>query len=373
MKNLKSVFVLLGLAAVIACASDSDLIGNWQIAEQFASKGRTGAVTFSIGEVAYVGLGRDQDQYDRQDFWQFSGSSWKEVAPFPGKGRYGAVAFSDGVMGYVGLGYTENFTGIGGPTGNSEYLFDFWKFDPQGTTTDAVGDVFVGHWDSIGIVPAKFKGRRGAIGFSIGNKGYVGTGYNKTDGTLNDYWEFDIGTEQWSNQVYKGVAREGAVVWVIGGSAYIATGQTGSADYVSEVLRFTPGASTDPDAQWETLDYLKDDSRKDYDGGYAAIRRAYGVAFVVKNAEGKDRAYITLGTLNGPKTDCYEFSPEKREMGEWAQVTGVPGSTSRVQAISFVHNNQGYVVLGGSGIGAGVTQKMFRFQPGIANSDQDDD
>ncbi len=31
--------------------------------------------------------------------------------------------------------------------------------------------------------------RRGAVGFSIGNKGYIGTGYG-LGGPLNDFWEF---------------------------------------------------------------------------------------------------------------------------------------------------------------------------------------
>jgi len=38
----------------------------------------------------------------------------------------------------------------------------------------------------------------GAIAFSIGNKGYVGTGYAKR--RLNDFWEYDPNTDTWSQK-----------------------------------------------------------------------------------------------------------------------------------------------------------------------------
>jgi hypothetical protein len=39
-------------------------------------------------------------------------------------------------------------------------------------------------------------GRDGAVGFSIGNKGYIGTGSNGTT-YLNDFWEYDPETNVW--------------------------------------------------------------------------------------------------------------------------------------------------------------------------------
>jgi len=42
-------------------------------------------------------------------------------------------------------------------------------------------------------------GRMGAVGFSIGTKGYMGTGYNGVP--LNDFWEYNSETGGWSQKV----------------------------------------------------------------------------------------------------------------------------------------------------------------------------
>ena len=62
---------------------------------------------------------------------------------------------------------------------------DFWEFDPATNT-----------WTQ----KADFGGtaRLGSLGFSIGSKGYIGTGW---DGVyLKDFWEYDPTANAWTQK-----------------------------------------------------------------------------------------------------------------------------------------------------------------------------
>ena len=101
-----------------------------------------------------------------------------ECAPFPGRSRKGAVAFSLFGRIYVGLGVALDRKPFEIGT---QYLSDFWWYDPWEDT-----------WDS---VPAPFPGggRTGAVAFVAEEKAYVGTGYmpveNGSNGCWGDFYE----------------------------------------------------------------------------------------------------------------------------------------------------------------------------------------
>src|ERR1041384_7930203 len=66
-------------------------------------------------------------------------------------------------------------------------------------------------------------GRYFPVGFSIGTKGYIGTGYNTT--YRNDFWEWDQATNVWTQKAdFAGTARYAAVGFAIGTKGYIGTG-----------------------------------------------------------------------------------------------------------------------------------------------------
>ena len=91
------------------------------------------------------------------------------------------------------------------------YYKDFWEYD---LATDT--------WTR----KADFGGtaREGAVGFSIGNKGYIGTGVDST-GYENDFWEYNPAIDKWTQKVdFGGAARTFAVGFSIGGRGYIGTG-----------------------------------------------------------------------------------------------------------------------------------------------------
>ncbi|MDL2252387.1 hypothetical protein LJC12_06035, partial [Odoribacter sp. OttesenSCG-928-J03] len=335
--------------------------------------------TFTIDGQPYVGLGLDVDRYEKTDFWVFKlGEAWSEVAPFPGKARYGAVAFSDGQYGYVGLGYAQNLT-EGGQIVPEEYFSDFWRFDPSLTTAgikvvdqDTIDVSYQGGWTKIESVFPGEK-RQFAIGFFVGGKGYVGTGSGEgKTGNLNNYWAFDPLTQKWDSEpIIKGKSRQGAVVWVIGNSAYIAGGVQGtSANYINEVLKFTPGQ----EPAWEELEPWKDLEGRSWDNDYAKIRRSNGVAFVVGKEEDQSvRAYVTLGSVGTAKFDCWEFNPYEGEKGRWDEVTGFPANYgARLNAVAFTMDDVGYVTLGGSSTNS-ASQSTYKFYPGVKDNEYDDD
>jgi N-acetylneuraminic acid mutarotase len=68
-----------------------------------------------------------------------------------------------------------------------------------------------------------------AVGFSIGNKGYVGTGTDDGTTLYKDFWEWDQATNTWlKKDDFGGKARGGAAGFSIGNKGYIGIGGTGS-------------------------------------------------------------------------------------------------------------------------------------------------
>ena len=68
--------------------------------------------------------------------------------------------------------------------------------------------------------------RRDAVGFSIGNKGYIGIGSNLNgSGSLKDFWEYDPVSNIWTQKAdFSGIERWEAVGFSIGDKGYIGFG-----------------------------------------------------------------------------------------------------------------------------------------------------
>lgn len=114
--------------------SSSDLTGNWKVSSEFEGVGRTEAVSFTVGDMVYIGLGYNgtvgyTGSERLNDFWAFQKTSgtWKRVASFPGAARNNAVAFVVDGIGYVGTGFD-----------GTQRLSDFWAYNP---TTDSWSEV----------------------------------------------------------------------------------------------------------------------------------------------------------------------------------------------------------------------------------------
>jgi len=169
-------------------------------------------VGFSIGTKGYIGTGNYIDvNSSSYDFWEYDPETngWTQKASLPvTPARAKAVGFSIGTKGYIGIGGKWGLT-------SDPYYRDFWEWDQE---------------TNVWTKKADFPGNTliAAVGFSIGNKGYIGTG---SDGTSysTDFWEWDQETDVWTQKSdFKGNARSSAVGFSIGNKGYIGTGSKGN-------------------------------------------------------------------------------------------------------------------------------------------------
>jgi len=172
---------------------------------------RYGAASFSIGSKVYIGLGYNDGDWPIRDFWEWDRETniWTRKADFPGSSTGIAVSFSIGKKGYIGFGNDFNTNG---------FTNEFWEYNPgENKWTQKVS----------------FPSSRGmAVGFSIGTKGYIGTGFKDTYSasgysiqTYQDFWEWDQETNLWTRKAdFGGIARSGSVGFSIGNKGYIGTG-----------------------------------------------------------------------------------------------------------------------------------------------------
>jgi hypothetical protein len=101
-------------------------------------------------------------------------------ASFPGLSTGGSAAFAILDKGYIIAGYSGSLGNVNRET---------WEYNP-GTNSWSIAEEFLG------------SSRRFSIGFSIGDRGYVGTGTNGTN--FKDFWEYDpllMGQEEIENEL----------------------------------------------------------------------------------------------------------------------------------------------------------------------------
>jgi len=306
--NAMQVCLLIMTVFLVSCDDDDDdsVIGNYIKRSDFEGVARSGAVTFQINGLAYVGLGYDGDDY-LVDFWQYDASLnfWQKVADFPGDARTNAVAFASGNKGYVGTGYD----------GDDE-LQDFWEYDPN-----------TNEWKQI----ADFGGtaRMGAVAFGIGDRGYVGTGY---DGNfLKDFWEYNPASDEWTQIVsIPGSKREEAVAFVIDGLAYVGTG-TNNGVHVQDFWEFNPNTGA-----WTQKQDIDEDD--DYE-----IDRNSAVAFSMNGF-----GYVGLGSFFNHLGDFWEYDPVEDVWIEKSNIVDEPAS-SRADAVAFSVDNRAFLTTGRNG------------------------
>jgi N-acetylneuraminic acid mutarotase len=293
-------------------AGTTTLLGNWKIRSEFEGVARSEAVSFVIGDSAYIGTGFDGTNR-LSDIWQYDPNlnSWRQKADFPGVARSSAVAFTVNNKGYVGTGYD----GVNN-------LKDFWQYDPVANSWKRVAD-FGG------------SARYDAVGFAVLNKGYVSTGY---DGNyLKDLWVYDDGADSWTQGISMGgFKRSGAVAFVANNKAYICTGNNnGQTATVNDLWMFDPTATPN----WTEKRDISNVSTETYDDGYTGITRTNAVAFVMGNF-----AYLTTGNNGGVLTSTWQYDIANDLWTSKTAFEGVP----REGAVAFSINDSGYVLTGRS-------------------------
>ncbi len=221
---------------------------------------------------------------------------------------------------------------IGTGYDGEDRLNDFWEYDPD-----------VNNWTQ----KADFPGvpRNGAVGFGTGNKGYIGTGYDGIN-KLNDFYEYNPATDTWTQITdFAGSARYGAVAFAIDDIGYVGTGYDGN--NLKDLWKYDPASG-----EWTKMYSLGGGKRRD------------AVAFVI---DGK--GYVCTGIDNGLyETDFWEFDPvlnswtKKRAIANLSddeyddEYSGITG----IHKAAFSINGKGYIATGGAGT-AGV--QVWEYDP----------
>lgn len=183
---------------------------EWTDINSFDSAARYLSVSFSIGDKGYIGTGITEENISLRDFWEYDPGTgtWTQKANVGGilNERYSAVGFAIGNKGYIGTGH-EPF--------NIDFRKDFWEYDPSNNTWTQKADV----GGEEGLPRAE------AVGFSIGEKCYVGLGRASNVNILKDFWEYDPSIDIWTRIAdFKGDARTNATAFVLGNKVYVGLG-----------------------------------------------------------------------------------------------------------------------------------------------------
>jgi N-acetylneuraminic acid mutarotase len=162
-------------------------------------------------------------------------------------------------------------------------------------------------------------GRTEGVTFTIGDKVYVGGGYDGTD-RLQDFWEYTQSTGTWVRKAdFKGVARNSAVAFTINGKGYVGSGYDGI-NKLKDFWEYNPTTNT-----WKQV------------ADFGGTARYGAVAFTIGT-----KGYVTTGYDGNYLKDLWEYNPTTNA---WAQLASLTGS-KRTDATAFVYNGQAYVVTG---------------------------
>ena len=198
---------------------------------------------------------------------------------------------------------------------------DFWEYDPA---TDA--------W----IQKADFGGgvRFGAVGFSIGNKGYIGTGSDSIS-HKKDFWEYDPVENAWTQRADVGGAeRYFAVGFSIGNKGYLGTGL--AVPTRQDFWAYDPVADA-----WT--------QKADFGGGMRYGATGFSIG---------SKGYIGTGSDDSSyRKDFWEYDPVA---DAWTQKADF-GGAAPIYSVGFSLGNKGYIGTGYTG--SSRTKSFWEYDP----------
>ncbi len=286
-------------------ASGSFMIHEpWQRKNDFPGGSRFGSFTFTIGNKVYVGGGRSGSSYigggtsgpyaNQNDFWEYNPATdtWIQKADLP-EGIYSSASFATTSKGYILYGK------------------NLWQYNP-------VLDV----WNEVADFPGSIA--EGQSAFSIGDKGYVGTGYVNVNHDyayyLSEFWEYNEITNAWTQKTDYSYKMAYGVSFSIGNKGYIAMGRCFYGDGQNEIWEYDPATN-----QWTKKSELIE--------GYRYARRG-AVAFTING-----KGYILTGTDGMYHNSIYEYDPVSNNV---TRLIDMPTS-GRGYAVGFSINNKGFI------------------------------
>lgn len=140
---------------------------------------RASAVSFVVGDYAYVFGGRDVKGHYLNDLWRYdmANDTWDSMGETPLQSRVNATACVHNGTVYLGLGFNGRYSNSTG------YLSDWWSYDVDADT-----------WKPLSDFPANTTAR--AISLVGDGELYVGYGFCLT--YERDMYRYDIANDTWN-------------------------------------------------------------------------------------------------------------------------------------------------------------------------------
>jgi N-acetylneuraminic acid mutarotase len=281
----------------------------WRQVAAFGGPALRGAMTFTIGNAAYVVSGMGDDSIPQRQVWKYEATvdGWSRMRDYPGTPIIEGVGFAIGQAGYVCLGNTNDSTGA---------VAECWQYD-------AASD----QWTRKGDFPGA--ARSGCIAVTIGPKAYIFGGFSTAHGNEKEMWEYDPQTDVWTKKTdCPGEGRFMPAAFAIGDRGYFGTGRIAGSGYAGsrDFWEYDPQADA-----W---------TRK---ADFPGAARGYAVGAAVSN-----RGYVCFGILNISPTildlvkDVWEYDPA---VNAWLQRTDFAGE-ARAMASGFVLGADMYFGIG---------------------------
>lgn len=302
----KNIIWFLFYFQFIASVTAQNGIVIWEKMPDYGGGKIGGAMAFTIGAKVYACMGND-GLVDKKDCWQYDPkvNSWKKMANFPGPARSEGVAFTIGDRAYIATGHSGS--------GDSRVeMKDLWEYNP---------------WKDSWTKKADIGGERyGAIGFSIGGKGYIGLGLKTGQlNCYNDLWEYTPQTNEWIKKTdFPEKGRVGASAFVIKEKATVLLGK--------KSMEMTAGQKTVFEYDTKKNQWVK---KNDFQGS----PRLGAIAFPINN-----KGYVFDGN-NGRNISYKDVWEYDAVSDQWHQKPDAV-SGDRSNAFSVVIDSTAYIGTG---------------------------
>jgi len=187
-----------------------------------------------------------------------------------------------------------------------------------------------------------------AVGFSIGNKGYIGTGGNYMSGNvlLTDFWEYDPITYQWTQRPnFGGTGRSMAVGFSAGGKGYIGMGGDFSSIAYPDFWEYDPITY-----QWT--------QRANFGGTSRWLSTGFGI--------GTNGYISTGGNFTPTYKDLWEYTPTPtgvNQLNNQMSIAIFPNPSDKIISVSmneFINSNSNVRILLWNSLGEIVKEESLK-------------
>jgi len=285
----------------------------WTQMSDFGGTARHRTTMLTLGNKIYAGLGHYNGAGPNilfDDWWEYdpATNSWSQKADYLGGICYHAAGFAIDDIGYVGTGRVS-------PSG-SVLVQDFFKYNPAQNT-----------WQQLTDFPGT--GRRGAVGFAIGEYGYIGTGTSS-----DDMYRYHPATDSWVQVAnVPGGARMSAIGFSLDGYGYVGTGYSYNVGWsTTDFYKYDPATDS-----WTQIDDVGIDPIN------GPMPRMESTGFGL-NGKGYVVTGVTISSGDNYK-DFWEYDPTT---DVWTRLEDFPGTARRYMSATTL-NGFAYVGLGTNG------------------------